>query len=379
MAGLAEGGDGGWLYHQITQSQGAIAVLRRHRAGADALLAEPTATPPFFRAPLPPVPEEGRALLPLDELAAFFHHPSAYLLRRRLELWPELREDALSGREPLALDGLERHRVAAPLLDRRLAGEPFEAIRPAVRASGVLPPGTAGDCVLDDLDGSVEPLVTAVTAWGSQDERSPLAVDLALGETRLVGVLGVVPGRGLLRHDYGRVTAPRQMRSWIAHLALDATAAPGLPRESVLVGRPSKGEGVCVVRFGPVEDARSLLAELVDLYWRGMEAPLCLFPRSSAVYAETFRQARAPDDTARDEKAMAAARARWLGGFAQSSEGQEPAHRHVFGDRDPLAPDFAPFDMPLPADERFSALALRVYGPLLDHRDVDPPTPGGEG
>ena len=54
-----------------------------------------------------PEPEPGMRTVTLETLARFFKNPARWLLRERLGIRPEEREDALATREPFVLDGLE--------------------------------------------------------------------------------------------------------------------------------------------------------------------------------------------------------------------------------------------------------------------------------
>jgi exodeoxyribonuclease V gamma subunit len=104
------------------------------------------------------------------------------------------------------------------------------------------------------------------------------------------------------------------------------------------------------VSFDPVEDAKEVLGNILDVYWRGLSRPLHFFPRSSYAFARSVRKSGKPEG-----KALKEAEKVWTGssGFTRA-EGDEAAHYICFADADPL-------------DREFIDLSLAVFGPLMDH------------
>ena len=93
---------------------------------------------------------------------------------------------------------------------------------------------------------------------------------------------------------------------------------------------------------------------LLELYWRGLRAPLKLFPETSRAFVEAERNAATGGRTRRSP--LAAARIAWEGSSFQNGP---PAERD-----DPwFALCFRHLDDPL--DEEFAELARSVFEPLL--------------
>ena len=181
-------------------------------------------------------------------------------------------------------------------------------------------------------------------------------IELAIGGTRVVGWLRNVGKKGLVHYTYSRLQGKNRIATWVRHLAL---LASGHGSESWLVTR-TKDASSCE-RYRAVDHADEELATLVDLYWRGLEAPLLFFADPSFDYA-----AHAP--TIGHENAVHKARRSFTSQFGLASC---PYVRRVLGDRDPFEDDFEPFGSA--RDKRrfppFGALATTIVKPLLSHEE----------
>jgi exodeoxyribonuclease V gamma subunit len=95
--------------------------------------------------------------------------------------------------------------------------------------------------------------------------------------------------------------------------------------------------------------AQGLLADLVDIFRRGMTEPLPFFPESAYQYAlQKIQRGKS------DVQALQYARGTWEGAQRRRGESDDPYYRLCFENRDPIGEDFA-------------QLSERVYGPLLAH------------
>lgn len=369
----------------------------RFAAGARALAGPRRAPPPFVPGPLPPA-DDDTAAVDIDALARFARNPAATLVRRRLGVWRARDDDPLADREPLAVDDAWRRAVAERWLPWVLAGTAPADVADAVRAAGLLMPGTPGDCAFADFSATLAAMAHAAAAWRAGAARAPFHVEIAADATgRVVGTLRDVWPRALVWVRFAKVGRGVEMDLWVRHLALCAlgqpatslgdgasTAAPGpaagsgspsdtsdtpdapLPATSVLVGRALRGGGVSVVRFTPVPDAARHLARLVALHRAGQRLPVPLFEQASRAFAAALAAGKA------DAEALAAARKafRSATGWGGRGDRDDPEIALVYGDADLAEVDrwaAGAGDGAVPA---FETLAREVYGPLLRHRVV---------
>ena len=111
------------------------------------------------------------------------------------------------------------------------------------------------------------------------------------------------------------------------------------------------------------DSVRSLLDELLRLYWLGQTVPLPLFPKASRVYAERCTEG---GDA---QTALEAARREFVGSAHTPvvPEAEDDYVRQLFDTHDPLDPTFR-FFTDAAAHPSFAHLALAVFVPLLAHR-----------
>ncbi len=356
-----EDGDRRLFSYVHSYCNGAAALRERH------------AQAPFVSAPLRLEPGALGAL-DLEDLIQFFRDPSKYFLQRRLGLYLGGDAPLVEDREPIALDNLERWEVGDALLKRRLDGVNLEAALAAMRASGRLPLGVPGTCLYADLCPEVEALAKRAEGAMSGGRLSAVEIDAEIGGTHLTGVLRDVFAAAQVRHQFSRLGGASELELWIRHLALSCFARAPYPRRSILIGRPvSPRERVTEIRFRPVPEAAALLERLLLLYRIGQEVPLPLFKKASRIYAQKL----AGKGEAARQSALAGARQayedRGGGPWAGMGDAANAYVAQIYGDRDPLDPDFASFACrDAPAGVSFAAAAEEVFGPLLAHREEVP-------
>ena len=336
-----------------------FSYARAYCDGARALLGSRRQPDPFLTHALP-LDETEHGTLSLDALERFFREPIKRLLQGRLGLFLEDQVEALTDREPVFLEGLDRWRLGSDLLERALSGADPSTELSLVRASGILPPGVPGACTYAEVHPEAQSIAAASEGLFAGGRLPPLEVDVTIADTRLTGALRRVYPGGQVHTQYSRLGGRAELALWIRHLLLNLCGGAGAPRETFLMSRPSKGRGAAVVRFRPVDDAESLLGELIALYRRGQGAPLLLFENASRAWAEAIAAGKPL------EQAATSAHKAYGGDFGDD---KDPYVRQVMGDRDPTATDFQP-----PwggGDPGFGEVAERVFLPLLAHREEE--------
>ncbi len=297
-----------------------------------------------------PEPDASRRCVDLSELVAFFANPTRFFLRDRLGVRLELDDLSLEDEEPFELDNLERHRLREDLWEQMTAG--IEAHRGAalLYGSGRLPQEGLGRIVEQQAREEVEPLAGMLAPYRGALDSEPLAVDFELDGFRVVGAIEHVDLTGAAASAAGASEAePARMVWWrIASLRardriairlrqLAWTAAGRGAMEAFAVWR-ERGEWKSAT-FPPPDDASEELGHWLRARWRGLAAPLAVFPETSMKFAQAI--ARAPDggDGVR-EAAREKARAAWFGDQHTRGEVLDPYRALVYDERDPLTDEF---------------------------------------
>ena len=344
---------------------------RAELAGARAAAGPRQAPPPLLAGPLAPL--EGSALS-LADLIAFAKRPVRQFLRQRLGIYVQGSDEETDEALPIKLSGLERYKVGQRLVDGLLMGASLEDLERAERARGSLPPADLGAAELAAVRPAVTAIVAAARHFGAQAEGRSLEINLELPDGRLLS--GTVPGLHddlLLAASFARLAAPHRIATWISLLALTA-AHPETAWRGLTIGRAKFGEGASRLALPPLgvspemrrTTALELLGIQIDLFERGMRAPLPLACKTGAAYAGARRSGEDPVEQATAE---------WRSDWNFPHEDADPEHVFAFGRVVPL--DVLLAELPLDEERgpgwaeseptRLGRLARRMWDALLEH------------
>ena len=243
--------------------------------------ADRAAPPRFITQPIAE-PEAEWQRLEARQLIRFFGNPAKFLIQERLGLRIPRLDSLLQESEPLELESLPKYILQQDLLDRALRGEALDPLLPVVRAGGDLPPGQAGELRLRQLCDNARGFADIVRQHVAADLREPEELQVTLGRFEVMAHIGNLHDGRLVRYRLTTRKPKDLLATWIEHLIVNCVR----PTESTLITSTKENQPV-LERFAPPKtDAKELLAELLDLYWRGLREPLPFFPRSSLIYAE---------------------------------------------------------------------------------------------
>lgn len=333
-----------------------FSYAKGYHEGAKSMAGDRTAAPAFVSAPLAE-PEGAPGPVDVADLVYFFQQPARHFVQRRLMVSLGRDVDPVQNREPLRLDDLDAWAVGDQVLrlveEGGSASETFEALR----ASGALPPGTLGRLSYAELVPEIDAIAARARELRGGGRMPPIEVDDEIGGFRLTGAIDeVFRDSGQVRVQFSRLRRRGELATWVHHVLLQCFAPAGL-RTARLVGRqPSDGTEI-EVSFGDLDDPRALLRELLELYRVGATQPLALFASTSRTYAELIAKSQ-PPETAADR-----ARARYRDERTGWGEGFDAYNVLAFAGTDPLAGATA-------GAPSFADLAVRVFGPLLAHREA---------
>ena len=310
---------------------------------------------PFISAGLR-VPENEWKTVDLGDLSRFFQNPARYLLQKRLGIHLDQKAWIPDEREPFDIKGLEKYLLENSMMEKGLAGQDVKELLPPTRARGLLPHGTAGECLFDSLRQGVERFVEKTGAFLDGKPLEPVEVDLCIGDFRLKGKIdGMYPER-VMHYRYAKTRAKDHLKTWIHHLALNSILSKDRPRTSLVAGLAPQGLKPAWIAFEymPVQDSENILGSLIEKYWEGLTKPLHFFSETSWHYAQALLlQGKTK------EEALRRARNTWTGNEYSRGENSDPYYDLFFRNRDPL-------------DLQFQDMAEEVFAPLIEHQTKVP-------
>jgi exodeoxyribonuclease V gamma subunit len=334
----------------FTENQRLFSYSMDHREAAQVLLSDRTPAVPFISSGLSPPPPEMKTV-PLEDLCRFFQHPAKFLLERRLSLYLDRGHTILEEDEAFELNSLEKYLLGERLLKWKLTGRDPEDLFPLARASGRLPHGAVGQCLFDALSRDVEAFASKTETYIEETPLEPLQIDRVVTGYRITGRVEGLFSRHLLQYRHARMRSHDLLRLWIHHLLLNSIRESGYPETSMFAALAREREGLQWKAWGfsPLDEADSILGDLLETYWQGLSRPLRFFSKASWEYAFLSQKKNKPHD-----EALKRARHLWEGSRFMRGEGQDEYYRLCFGDADPL-------------DAEFEAVAIHIFGPLLGH------------
>ena len=365
---------------ETAPARGPFSYSKENREVAEKLATAGSGKPPltsedgrFVASPLRlEEPEEGIVHVDIPALIRFLRHPVEYFLKERLRISLPVDSPPLSDEEPFFLDGLQSYSATQFLVGRRLEGKSLKGDVSILQAKGILPPGHFGEEVARKMsEGSARFADALRPRMG--EELPVLRVRLDVEPFRLTGQLTGIRGNALLRWRPSKRKPKDLLSIWVEHLALlcmrlqgDASVYPGV---SLYVGFDEKGKKIEEKRFGPVGNPLAVLRDLLNLYQGGLHEPLPFFERTSFAFAETKENHRMEGEEEAVRKARKSARKEWeTEEFSgRPGDGEDPWNRLAFGKVHPS-----------PLDDRFQAIAERVYVPILENMSGTPQKEGPE-
>jgi exodeoxyribonuclease V gamma subunit len=302
--------------------------------------------PPFFDQPLSE-PERAWGEVEIAKVVEFFSHPAKFFVRRRLRIELPREGDEREDREPFVLHSLDRYGIEQQLLDDALDGVGPESALASVRATGVLPPSGTGGLIFNELCANVTTFADAIRQQVAVQAQPPVTIRAKIGDFDLSGRIDRVRGDTLLHYRLTRLKPKDFVRIWIEHLARNLTEQ----KPALLFGK--EGEEIASYEFPPLNNAHEILTELLTTYWRGLSAPLRLFPRSSWTFVEKIFAKQKRE------------RARYLAEKDWKSNENDPKSK---GEREDSYIKLAFRNTEDVLNEEWEETSLLVFGPIVSAR-----------
>lgn len=313
-------------------------------------------------APMAPFVPAANVPLTLSQLTQFLRNPVKAFFRHRLQVVFDETQQEDADDESFGVDGLQQYGLIQELLTSATA-QPDEVQEQLcvsqsmakLRRSGDLPIKVLGDLEQQKLQ---EVLATMLAAWRQEQARFPSTANRQSVRLEAQAVvledwidhlqcsdlqsqtddqglpalawLELQPIKLVTKTKEGNFARPEKLLdAWVRTLAI---AASGVRAQGILVGRDG------VVEIPPIskDEAIETLMSLLELWMRGMNAPLPLPPKTALALV-----------SGKD------AAAQYEGGYMTNGDVEDPCLARMFPDYESLA-----------ADGHFEVLAKQVYEPL---------------
>jgi len=294
-------------------------------------LADGNSNPGPFLDRMLPEPDEEWKHLSVGDLVAFFQHPAKFLLQKRLGIYLR-EEDVLSEeREPFTLGGLSNYKVGQELLDRFFKEKSLDSYHKNLQAKDMLPEGWSGRRAFQERLNEVRNFAENLSWILDQQQIEDQEVDLHVRDFRLTGKLSDIYENARIAYRFGSMRPKDVIDLWIKHLCLQAVKPDGHPGISRLFTRHKRKDFVGY-QLGAMEDYATVLEQLLETYWQGLQQRCYFFPESTFAYAEEVCYKNGAP-----ESGLYKAGNKWVRDYGSyPGEGEDPYNKLLLGSENPL-------------------------------------------
>ena len=233
------------------------------------------------------------SFITINDLISFFRMPIEYMMKNRLGIIFPKYHDYSNDREPIEIHGLENYFLGQSLLEKMLEkkSENIKDFYIYFKALGMLSHGEKGEIEFNETADNVGFLYNKAVSHISGNISKKIPFNIKIKDTYITGNIGNI--RKNARHEviFARPSFKIILKAWINHVFLNAITNDDkyftfLTLRS-LRGKAYKGaETIC---FKPIKhECKSILSNMIDLFWKGMANPLIFFPETSWSFANNL-------------------------------------------------------------------------------------------
>ena len=216
--------------------------------------------------------------LTLEQLIHFYKSPARAFLQRCFGIKIFSDDEALPMREPFALESFVDTKVRQQMMPS--AQQQDNALN-LCRAKGLLPHGDIGEEAFKQQAEVVGDFYRQYPEL-LENDRQQQSFHLPLGGFILTGKLSDLTKKGSVKQTLGTYYAGDLLAIWLHHLVQNSVPFEGVSIAETKVYQPSDAYTLTAV-----PDAKSLLTQLLEGYWRGLQQPLTFFPKPAyKMYAD---------------------------------------------------------------------------------------------
>ncbi|MBF0225982.1 MAG: exodeoxyribonuclease V subunit gamma [Desulfobacterales bacterium] len=311
--------------------------------GASELEKDRNQPEPFFVSKLPNPTDEWK-FITIEQLIRFFKNPSTFILKNRLNVSLEDNNFfEITDIEPFNIDKLKEYMIKDELL--RLSFTKNNDYFEIFKASGNIPHGWQGEYTYNSYAEKINLFLESIK---EKIEIPLISKELNFKfdtpDINLKGKLKNLYSSGQVLFRPSTIKPKDQINAWIRHLALNSIENYRNKRDTLLFGIDKKQKNITYtkyIKYTEIEifSARTLLADLINIFWKGLTFPIRFYPKLSLNYAEKFNVKKNPYDDKNDQKDCIYIETIFGAAFADNDE--------------------------------FKDMALKIFKPMLKHRKIE--------
>jgi exodeoxyribonuclease V gamma subunit len=230
-------------------------------------------------------------VIELSDFFRFFQHPQRYFMRQQLHLRFAGIDAETQEREPFNINELSLYDINQEWIQQLLVSSPVSLTK--LQAQGLWLSGAAGELEFEQHQLEMQEFVERIRATNIGQTLDDLAVDLKIGNYRLVGKLGNRYQNGSLHYRYANLKGKDFITAWLQHLLINQSQK----QETYL---KSTDEDLL---FQPDICSSDYLPQFIEIYKIGLQQPNAFFVEAALAYLKQAGKQRAiksPLDAAKE-------------------------------------------------------------------------------
>ncbi len=229
------------------------------------------------------VQAEKNETMDLADLFEFFRNPHKYFVRRILQLRLGGMQEIVEEREPFVVEGLEGYDIDQGWISGQLGGQDDALSVEKLQALGHWISGTPGQLLFESKRRELDVFIEQVKRKGVGSPLPDQAIDIRIGNYRLIGKLSNLYEQGSLLYRYAGLKGKDFLKAWLHHLIINRVN----PQSTCLL---SKDDDLLFQReLGQDDD----LLGLIEIYLEGQKSPSVLFVESALAYVKQACKSKA--------------------------------------------------------------------------------------
>ncbi len=212
-------------------------------------------------------------IIDINDLFAFFRQPQHYFLKKQLGIRLTDTAKEIEEREHFAIDMLDAYSINQQWIEHEHNDTPFSLDK--LKAQGRWLSGTPGTIKYNSQQQQITAFTDLIEEQNIGLKKPDQAIDIHIGEYRLVGNLANLYQNGSLIYRYAKLKGKDFMQAWLHHLIINQLS----PQNSYLL---STDESLCFT----ADKQEKTLEKLIGFYIQGQQQPDIFFTEASFAYVQ---------------------------------------------------------------------------------------------
>ncbi len=225
---------------------------------------------------------EQQELIEIQDLLRFYRHPQKYFLQQRLNIRLQGIEGDEQEHEPLSIEGMDSYLLNHQWIEAKLQQGNLSLNK--LKAQGRWISGELGVIKFNARDQEIQNFVEKIEAKNAGISTDPVAIDLYIGSTRLIGSIAYQYSEASLIYRYSPLKGKDFIIAWLQHLILNRQK----PHVTHLI---SQDNYIC---FLPEHVQGHELEQFIDYYQQGQSQPDIFFTEAAFAYIKQQQALNSP-------------------------------------------------------------------------------------